>query len=94
MSKETEQPERLLTPTQAGELMHVTKGTLLRWGRRGVGPDRLYINHRVIRYRREDIARYMAENAAPVGKPEPKPVLKPKPLPPKLMASLLDKMAK
>ena len=53
-------PERLLSTTQAADLLGTTRRTLEDWRHRGAGPVFVKLRSRMVRYRREDLDAFVA----------------------------------
>lgn len=60
--------EQLLTPTEAGALLAMTKGALAQLRYLGAGPKFVRVSGRSVRYRHEDLDEWIAVNLhAPTG---------------------------
>jgi predicted DNA-binding transcriptional regulator AlpA len=56
--------EELLTSEQTGEYLGVTRKTLLRWHKQGIGPRRVQLaGSRLVRYRVRDVNAWLEEQA-------------------------------
>ena len=54
-------PPEVMTPEQAGEVIGVTKDTLFRWRKDGVGPRYSKPTTHIVRYLREDVLDFLKE---------------------------------
>lgn len=60
---------RLLTPTQAAEVLGVPEGTLAQWRSQRRGPAFIKLEGRLVRYRARDLEAYIGQRAVePVAK--------------------------
>jgi DNA-binding transcriptional MerR regulator len=60
--------ERLLTQSEAAELLHVQARTLESWRMRGIGPKFVRYTSRAIRYRPADLRAFLElHEVAPAG---------------------------
>ena len=53
--------ERLMTATEAGDLLAMTRGALAQLRYMGTGPKFVKLGGRSVRYRREDLEEWIAE---------------------------------
>jgi excisionase family DNA binding protein len=56
--------ERLLTTIEAAEYLNVSRRTLARWLREGIGPPSIKLPSGARRYRKADLDRWIAEHQA------------------------------
>jgi excisionase family DNA binding protein len=56
--------DRLLTTMEAAEHLHVSRRTLSRWLREGIGPPSIKLPSGARRYRKGDLDRWIAEHQA------------------------------